>query len=394
MNPPAAFPRRPLRVPGPLAGILILLAAVLVAVAAPALADLSFPALSGRVVDAANVLPATTRATLDGKLAAQEAKATDQFVVATVPSLQGTSIEDYANRLFRFWKLGQEKKNNGVLLLVAPNERKVRIEVGYGLEGILTDAVASTIIQTTILPAFRKGDMPAGIVAAPRRCWKSSISIRGGPPAGGRRPGNGGGRRRDGAVRHLRDSCRGDPSDHLVRRRPGRGFSVGSGVGASSSSWRWESSGGGGSSSGGFSGGAARPAAAALREDGDDHCARSRRARAHPRRRPRRRGADQRGNPGGGLSRPLIRHTFYPVLWAALAALALPWLLVLAVPLRPIPLLAVQGLIFLALLALLSVPALARRTVPPAVRRAAARRRRSTDSWPSASISLSPGPDS
>ncbi|TDT99723.1 putative membrane protein [Azorhizobium sp. AG788] len=73
------------------------------------------------------------------------------------------------------------------------------------------------------------------------------------------------------------------------------------------------------------------------------------------------------------LSRPLIRHTFYPVLWAALAALALPWLLVLAVPLRPIPLLAVQGLIFLALLALLSVPALARRTVPPAVRRAAAR---------------------
>lgn len=73
------------------------------------------------------------------------------------------------------------------------------------------------------------------------------------------------------------------------------------------------------------------------------------------------------------LSRPLIRHSFYPVLWAALAALALPWLLVLAVPLRPIPLLAVQGLIFLALLALLSVPALARRTVPPAVRRAAAR---------------------
>ncbi|TDT99724.1 uncharacterized protein DFO45_1435 [Azorhizobium sp. AG788] len=256
MNPPAAFPRRPLRVPGPLAGILILLAAVLVAVAAPALADLSFPALSGRVVDAANVLPATTRAMLDGKLAAQEAKASDQFVVATVPSLQGTSIEDYANRLFRFWKLGQEKKNNGVLLLVAPNERKVRIEVGYGLEGILTDAVASTIIQTTILPAFRKGDMPAGIVAGA----EAVLEILNLDPE------------------EARQRAAGAPAtavgdDGMVLfvifvilvvvilliiwfgGGRGRGFSVGSGVGASSSSWRWESSGGGGSSSGGFSGG-------------------------------------------------------------------------------------------------------------------------------------------
>lgn len=128
-----------------------------------AFADLTFPTLTGRVVDAAHVLSPAARATLEQKLAAQEAKTSDQFVVATVPSLQGTSIEDYANRLFRFWKLGQAKQNNGVLLLVAPGERKVRIEVGYGLEGIITDAVASTIIHTAIIPAFRAGDMAGGI---------------------------------------------------------------------------------------------------------------------------------------------------------------------------------------------------------------------------------------
>lgn len=126
-------------------------------------AELTFPALSGRVVDAAQVLPPDARAALEAKLAAQEARSTDQFVVATVPSLEGTSVEDYANRLFRFWKLGQADKNNGVLLLVAPSERRVRIETGYGLEGVLPDAVASTIIQTAILPDFRSGNVAAGI---------------------------------------------------------------------------------------------------------------------------------------------------------------------------------------------------------------------------------------
>lgn len=143
------------------AGLLLALLAVL---AAPAWAELIFPALTGRVVDAAHILDPATIAALDAKLAAQEAKATDQFVVATVPSLQGTSIEDYGNRLFRHWQLGQAKKNNGVLLLVAPTERKVRIEVGYGLEGILTDAVASAIIRNAIVPSFKAGDMAAGIV--------------------------------------------------------------------------------------------------------------------------------------------------------------------------------------------------------------------------------------
>lgn len=127
-------------------------------------AELTFPPLTGRVVDAAHILDAATIASLDARLAAQEAKATDQVVVATVPSLQGTSVEDYANRLFRAWQLGQAKKNNGVLLLVAPNERKVRIEVGYGLEGILTDAVSATIIRNAVVPAFKAGDMARGVV--------------------------------------------------------------------------------------------------------------------------------------------------------------------------------------------------------------------------------------
>ncbi|MFG1426714.1 TPM domain-containing protein [Roseixanthobacter glucoisosaccharinicivorans] len=145
------------------AGLLLVWA--FLAFSTAAWAELSFPPLSGRVVDDAGILDADTVRSLDTQLAAQEAKATDQFVIATVRSLQGTSIEDYANRLFRFWQLGQARKNNGVLLLVAPTERKVRIEVGYGLEGILTDAVSGTIIRTAILPSFKAGNMPAGIEA-------------------------------------------------------------------------------------------------------------------------------------------------------------------------------------------------------------------------------------
>lgn len=141
---------------------LVALAGVQLAVGL-AWADMSFPALTGRVVDGAQVLSPDARAALEAKLAAQEARTTDQFVVATVSSLEGTSVEDYANRLFRFWKLGQADKDNGVLLLVAPTERRVRIETGYGLEGVLPDAVASTIIQTAVLPAFRTGDFAGGV---------------------------------------------------------------------------------------------------------------------------------------------------------------------------------------------------------------------------------------
>jgi uncharacterized protein len=125
----------------------------------------SFPVLSGRVVDAANIIPAPARDAITQKLAAHETKTTDQIVVATVSSLQGLTIEDYANRLYRHWQLGTKDKNNGVLLLVAPAERKVRIEVGYGLEGALTDALAKTIIASAIAPKFRTGDFAGGIDA-------------------------------------------------------------------------------------------------------------------------------------------------------------------------------------------------------------------------------------
>src|SRR5271169_3347807 len=122
-----------------------------------------FPALSGRVVDQANIMSPVTRSDVEAKAKDLEDKSSIQLVVATVKSLQGSDIETYANGLFRFWKLGQAQKNNGVLLLVAPAEHKVRIEVGYGLEGTLTDALASVIISSAIVPRFKTGDFSGGI---------------------------------------------------------------------------------------------------------------------------------------------------------------------------------------------------------------------------------------
>jgi uncharacterized protein len=130
--------------------------------AAPA-AALDFPALTGRVVDEAGILDAAVRESLTQKLEALEAKSTDQLVVVTLTSLQGTSIEDFGVQLGRRWQIGQKGKNNGALLIVAPNERKVRIEVGYGLEDTLTDAIARFIIETSIIPRFRAGDVAGGI---------------------------------------------------------------------------------------------------------------------------------------------------------------------------------------------------------------------------------------
>ena len=131
---------------------------------AAAFAALQFPALSGRVVDAAHVLSPSVIASLDQSLADYERGTTNQVVVITIPSLQGTSIEDYGYQLGRHWQIGQKGKNNGVLLIVAPNEHKVRIEVGYGLEPVLTDAASSAIVQGIILPQFRNGRMEHGIV--------------------------------------------------------------------------------------------------------------------------------------------------------------------------------------------------------------------------------------
>ncbi len=140
------------------ATLAFLFGAILVAVAAP-----TFPPLSGRVVDEAGILDAPTRESLTRELAGLEEKSTDQLVVVTLKSLQGTSIEDFGVQLGRHWGIGQKGKNNGVLLIVAPNERKVRIEVGYGLEGTLTDAISRVIIENSILPRFKAGDYPGGI---------------------------------------------------------------------------------------------------------------------------------------------------------------------------------------------------------------------------------------
>jgi uncharacterized protein len=123
----------------------------------------NFPALTGRIVDQANVIPAETRSAIEPKLADLESKSGIQLVVATVASLDGQEIEPYANELFRAWKLGEKTKNNGVLLLVAPNERRVRIEVGYGLEATLTDALSKVIITNAIAPRFKAGDFGGGI---------------------------------------------------------------------------------------------------------------------------------------------------------------------------------------------------------------------------------------
>jgi uncharacterized protein len=128
-----------------------------------ALLAANFPALTGRIVDQANIIPAQTRDAIEPKLADLETKSGIQLVVATVASLEGQEIEPYANELFRTWKLGEKTKSNGVLLLVAPNERRVRIEVGYGLEGTLTDALSKVIITNAIAPRFKTGDFSGGV---------------------------------------------------------------------------------------------------------------------------------------------------------------------------------------------------------------------------------------
>lgn len=133
--------------------------------AAPALAAPKFPVLTGRVVDGANMLSPAVETNLTGRLAALESQTGRQLVVVTVPSLEDYPIEDYGYQLGRQWGIGEAKADNGVLFIVAPNERKVRIEVGYGLEPILTDALSSIILQTAVIPRFKAGDMEGGVVA-------------------------------------------------------------------------------------------------------------------------------------------------------------------------------------------------------------------------------------
>jgi uncharacterized protein len=144
---------------------LLALLLVLVPLSAQAQSQPNFPKLSGRVVDEAHLLSVPQVAELTQLSEQVQQASTRQFVVVTIPDLQGYDIADYGYQLGRAWGIGQKDANNGILLIVAPNERKVRIEVGYGLEPIMTDGLSSQIINETIIPKFKAGDMPGGIVA-------------------------------------------------------------------------------------------------------------------------------------------------------------------------------------------------------------------------------------
>jgi uncharacterized protein len=129
----------------------------------------SLPKPAGRVNDFANVIDAATEADIDRDLDGLEQRTSSEIAVATVSSLDGMSVEEYATRLFRDWGVGQGAQDNGVLVLVAPNEREMRIEVGYGLEGVLPDGLAGQIIRDEFTPRFRDGDYSGGIRNGVRR---------------------------------------------------------------------------------------------------------------------------------------------------------------------------------------------------------------------------------
>ena len=147
-------------------GVLIALLAGFMAVlsfALPVSALPNYPELAGRITDNAHILNASDRAAVEAELAALEAQSTDQIAVVTVPSLDGYTIEDYGIGLARKWQIGQKGKDNGILLIVAPTEKKVRIEVGRRLEPLMTDTMSKIIIQNAILTKFRRGDFSGGI---------------------------------------------------------------------------------------------------------------------------------------------------------------------------------------------------------------------------------------
>ncbi|QCD52536.1 TPM domain-containing protein [Campylobacter sp. RM16192] len=137
---------------------------VLLLFAAIFAAELNFPPLTGRVVDEANILSQGAKENLTKILANHESNTTNQVVVVTLNSLQGRSLEEYSLELGRYWAIGQKDKDNGVLLVIAPNEKEIRIEVGYGLEASLTDAITHEIIQRVILPKFKDGNFEQGIL--------------------------------------------------------------------------------------------------------------------------------------------------------------------------------------------------------------------------------------
>lgn len=149
----------------PLLAALALLAAACGSRPAEAPTATTFPALTGRVVDGADLLSIADERLLSTASAAIERETGAQFVVATVPSLEGLSIENYGVQLGRTWGVGSRERNDGVILLVAPNEGRVRIEVGTGLEHRVTDPFAARVLRERVIPRFQADSMREGIIA-------------------------------------------------------------------------------------------------------------------------------------------------------------------------------------------------------------------------------------
>lgn len=161
----------------PAAAVLLLFVVLIsLAAGAAAAADIDFPPLTGRVVDEAGVLTPAERASLTAALDEHEHRTGQQVVVVTLSSLRGRTIEDYGYQLGRHWGIGEKDRNTGALFIIAPKERKVRIEVGYGLEGVLTDAASRIILESVVLPAFRSGQLSPGIVAGTGAILKTIMS--------------------------------------------------------------------------------------------------------------------------------------------------------------------------------------------------------------------------
>ncbi len=166
---------------------LICLCALLVS-ALPATA-LDVPALKNRVNDYAHLLSPATISQLDNALGHFEQQESTQIVVLTVPSLEGDSLDDFSMRVAEKWKIGRKGLDNGAILLIAKQERKLRIEVGYGLEGKLTDLVSGRIIRNIILPRFKQGNFDQGVqdgVAAMMAAVKGEFHVEAGRPGRGR----------------------------------------------------------------------------------------------------------------------------------------------------------------------------------------------------------------
>ena len=146
---------------------------------------LTVPALKGRVNDYAQILSPATISQLDNALKYFEQQESTQLVVLTVPTLEGDSLEDFSIRVAESWKIGQKKIDSGAILLVAKQEKKLRIEVGYGLEGKLTDLVSGRIIHDIIVPSFKEGNFDQGIingVTAMMEAVKGEFSAKSVPP--------------------------------------------------------------------------------------------------------------------------------------------------------------------------------------------------------------------